>query len=478
MQINLISVINTRGNLIEAGKKIIAWSDEATHEHAQWRPKPVPVKSAHGNARYVVDTTYDEKTGRHELPESMTKFPMAHDKAIIAQAEAKNKNWAQFVDEFKKVMLPLRYAQAQFRNLQLKFEYAIAGDIILLQKAIAAHEELEIEWSRAVLGELADWNSWIRKEHKEQDSDKFSDFEEAIESPVFIPTLSRMPYASHILTPDDVVAIEEFLNSPPSLASGFSLEHSSANNGGNRPFDAEVSSERRFIHSSPTSKHSSPRESMNTTATSIDETSEDLKLETTTASEPTGLYTHSSQAQKGKLMEVKRRKSAHEVLTEIMAKHEAARVRGSQTSDEEEKHMHETFAEILARHEAERVEREENYALSATRLHEFGLIDFENIRRIHRNIMASLASHTDCRCRLGLVVHHIKECQLCWCDAGNRFCYRCERLGELKEKGMPWHFGVGEEPGHWVDVNVTAEGGGIVGEIKGNGMEIGDRCDN
>lgn len=458
VQVDLISVLNMRATLIEGGQKLLAWKNEALHQHTQWRPEPRPVRSEHGDAHFVISTTFDLETETHQLPSTLTAFGHPHELHLEAVVAEKNRNWLRLQKDVEKVMLALRYAQMQFRNVELNLEHALSLDIIMLQKAISAHEQLEIEWTYAVVGPSDESTLPTLGTQGEQGSPELSDVKDLIPSPVFRLTLDGMPGVNSASS--DTVNVEEFFNPQPTpLCSGLNFNDEGGADDDHRHlrFDDDsstTSSGPRSIHSRPARelKHNNARESMDTTATSVDDAPQNLKLDaaTTPAWEPSGFCTHP----KGKLMESERKKSAHEIFSEVMRKHEFARVTGSPLENEEEEllegndYLSETaiaskpLDELLAKHVAERAAREEIYASpakGADRLHEFGLIDFENIRRIHRDIMNSLVSYTDERCHLGIAIRHLNECQLCWCDAGNRPCVRCERLN------LAYHFGLGEE---------------------------------
>lgn len=366
IQIDLISVINTRATLIEGGQKLLAWRNKAWLQHSQWIPEPHPIHSEHGKAHFAVGATFDSETGTHQLPKTLAAFGDPYELEVTTVVEGKNRVWVRLEKDVKKVMLGIRYAQMQFRNVQINLEHALLGDIGMLQKAIFAHEHLETEWGNDVLSQ----------------SDGSCDFGESVPSPVFRSTVEWMDSVD--TTSDDIVNVEEFFNprsTPLCLGPSFSDDGGADDrrrcSHSNRD-SSTTSSEPPCIHSPPARrlKHNNPLESMDTTATSVDDLLANIEHDAApnAASESTG--------QKGKPIRSKSKKSAHEVFSEVMKKHESA----------------------------ERVAREENYASPAEhRLHEFGLIDFENVRRIHRNIMDSITSNTDERGGLGLALRHFRE---------------------------------------------------------------------
>ena len=398
MQITLISVINTRATLIDIGRTLMACHAIASEEQEDWRPHPIPRKSQCRPAHFAVNTTYDPETGRHALQSSIIKSSLASDKRLVKQVQTATAKRARSEKDFKAVMLPIRYAQMQFRNFQLKLEYHLIRTILVLQLTMATHEKLENEWIQSILGEADEEPSLSTMGVRKENPPNFTEFEDRMQSPVLRHILGLM---SKLSTSLNANIDAKNLSNPyaEALSSGFRSNDDSESAysrhcPGSDASTSSTSSEPPSINSRLNQKlklsPSNPRASMDTTETSVDEEPKIVKLDVADdaiASEFTGLYIHSSHAEKGKLVESERKTPAHEVMMDVIKKHEATR--------------------------------------AAKRLHEFGLIDFENIRRIHRDIMVSLTSHTDERSGLGQVIRHLKDCQMCWCDARNRPCVRC-----------------------------------------------------
>ena len=149
MQIRLISIGNMRQTPIDDGRILLALRSKVDHDHQNWQPQPIPVESVRAQTatHYVVETTYNEKTKLHNLPK-VTKVSMARHTKVVSQVEKQNNGYKKFDEDFDKVMMPLRYAQVQFRNLQLKLKHAlaIAVGVLLLRQAIVLHEDLETQW--------------------------------------------------------------------------------------------------------------------------------------------------------------------------------------------------------------------------------------------------------------------------------------------------------------------------------------------
>ena len=156
IQINLISVGNMRDTLIDGRRILLALKEKVDQDHQNWQPQAIPIESprAQTATHYVVETTYNEETKLHELPK-VTKVSMARGRKVLRQVEKQNEGYKKFEEDFGKVIMPLRYAQAHFKNLQLKLEHALAIEVLLLRVALGLHESLEVQWSESILEEAS-----------------------------------------------------------------------------------------------------------------------------------------------------------------------------------------------------------------------------------------------------------------------------------------------------------------------------------
>lgn len=325
MQIKLISIANMRETLIDGGRMLLALRAKVDHDHQNWQPQAIAIESVRAQTatHYVVETTYNEENKLHELPR-VTKVSMARNTKVVRQVEKQNNGYEKFEEDFDKVMMALRYAQVQFRNLQLKLEHALAVEVLLLRQAIGLHEDLETQWGESILG--------------------------AASSPVSLASSSESPacFPRNFFEP-----------SPPSSAS---TAHDSALSALNRSSRSSSFDTVHSIHSA------GERQSMDTTITSVDE-----------------VFSKGSCV--SDLPPITRRMCS--VTIEV-----AARVIKDTT-------------EHIAR---ARMAPEKPEEIPNSRLHNFGCVEFENVRRVHRDIMLSIAEKTDERTGLGKLVSMIMWC--------------------------------------------------------------------
>lgn len=320
IQINLISVGNMREALTDGGRMLLALKEGVDHHHEIWQPKAILVESVRAQTatHYVVETTFNEETKLHELPK-VTMASMARDGKVLRQVEKQNNGYKKFEEDFDKVLISLRYAQVQFRNLQFKLEHALAVEVLLLRQAIWLHEDLETQWVESILGEAsAPVPQALSNEQPK----------------CFCRDFDPLPLGSPASTGYDS-ALSALSRSSPS--SSFDTTHSILSAG--------------------------ERQSMGTTIISLVE-----------------VFSKGSCVSDVPL--TTRQKCS--ITTEV-----AAKVIKDTSGDIED------ATEAIAR---------------AKRLHNFGRVEFENARKIHRDIMLSIAEKTDERTGLGKFVRLLRWC--------------------------------------------------------------------
>lgn len=153
IQVELFSIGNMRDTLVDGGRMLLALRAKVDHDHQNWQPQAIPIESVRAQTatHYVVETTFNEESKLHELPK-VTKVSMARDGRVLRQVEKQNADYKKFEKDFNKVMMPLRYVQVQFKNLQIKLEHALAVEVLLLRQAIGLHEDLETQLGESTFG--------------------------------------------------------------------------------------------------------------------------------------------------------------------------------------------------------------------------------------------------------------------------------------------------------------------------------------